>query len=549
MTRREWIGVAAALGAAAQSPNAGEIPAAIIQRYDTAAGRLLEQQVSDPSSPWLGSVPDQYGLHTAASAGGFINTVGAAYLCPTSRYHESAPVFEALRLASTYLHRCQSPDGNISLETTNFNSPPDTGFVVWGVAEIASAARRLGSPELEQLLQPFLLAAAGGMAKGGVHTPNHRWVVSSALAQIHSLWPNPAYIHRIDQWLGEGIDIDEDGQYTERSTTIYNSVCDRAFTLMAVKLNRPELFDPVRRNLAAMLYLLHPGYEVVTEISRRQDLNQRGNMGRYWYPLAVLSRRDGDGRYAVLAEHFHSEYASLGTLLDQPELLDPLPKPSGIPDDYHREYRSLPLVRIRRGLTSASILLQGSSRFFVLHRGAAVVEAVRFASAFFGKGQFVPQAWERHGDTYVLHQDLEAGYYQPLEPLSRVAAGEWGRIRGRRAVSELCRLRQSVAITEMPDGFRLRIQSSGTSGVPIAVEIGLRDGGELQGCESLPDNAWLLRGAAAVYEVAGSRVKFGPGTASHSYVQVRGAEPRLPATSVYLTGQTPFDHTMEFHLS
>ena len=485
----------------------------------------------------------------ANSGGGIVNYAGASYLCPQSRFYHDARAKQAVRLAAEFLVRRQTPDGNIDLETTNFNSPPDTGFVVWNVAEIACAARRLNDAEIESLLKPFLLAAAKGLVKGGVHTPNHRWVVSSALSQIHSLWPDPSYLRRIDQWLAEGIDIDEDGQYTERSTTIYNTVCDRAFTLMAAKLNRPALLDPVRTNLNAMLYLLHPGYEVVTEISRRQDLNQRGDMGRYWYPLATLAIKDQNGQFATLAKHFESGHAALGTILDQPDLLAPLPKPQPVPDNYVRTYKSLPIVRIRRGQTSASILLNNVSRFFAVRRAAAVVEAVRFASAFFGKGQFRAQRWERAGDGYLLTQELDGPYYQPLAPAEHVGPEDWGAARIKRAASEVCKLKQSVAINETDNGFRIRIQSAGTPHVPVSIEIGLREGGQLTGCEPVGPAAHILAGARATYRLGRDTITFGPGAAPHRYVEVRGAEPKLTCTSVYITGLTPFEHTIQFDLS
>ena len=37
-----------------------------------------------------------------------------------------------------------------------------------------------------------------------------------------------------------------------------------------------------------------------------------------------------------------------------------------------------------------------------------------------------------------------------------------------------------------------------------------------------------------------------PGFAEHSYTQVRGAEPKLAGPSVYMTGLTPFDRTIDF---
>jgi hypothetical protein len=541
------VGVAASAAALSAAPV--EVPDAIVRRNDEAVDRLLKQQVTDPASPWRGALPDQYGLHMANSGGGVINYAGASYLSPKSRFHRDPRAKNAIRLAAEFLQRSQSPDGNIDLETTNFNSPPDTGFVVWNVAEIASAARRLRDPEIEAILKPFLMNAARGMTKGGVHTPNHRWVICSALAQIHALWPDPAYVRRIDQWLAEGIDIDEDGQWDERSTTIYNTVSNRAFVLMAAKLGRPQLLDPVRKNLDSMLYLLHPGYEVVTEISRRQDLNQRGNMGRYWYALATLARLDKNGQYQTLAKHFEADYASLGTVLDQPELLEAGPAPAPLPDNYLKTYKTIPLIRVRRGLTSASILTEGTSRFFAFRRGSAVVEAMRFASAFFGKAQFIPSRWERQGDSYVLTQDLEGPYWQPLSPPAPVHAGEWGFSRSKRATSEVAKLRQTATITETPNGFRVRLQSLGTDRVPVAVEIGLRQGGELRGCDKIGDQAWLLRDKEAVFTHEGHRIRFGPGLAVHQWVQVRGAQEKLPHDSVYLTGITPFDHTIEFHLS
>ena len=62
-----------------------------------------------------------------------------------------------------------------------------------------------------------------------------------------------------------------------------------------------------------------------------------------------------------------------------------------------------------------------------------------------------------------------------------------------------------------------------------------------------PDDAFLLPdGAEAVYSRDGDTIRFGPGLAQTRYTQVRGAQPKLSGPSVYLTGYTPFDHTIRF---
>src|SRR5439155_7529963 len=126
----------------------------------------------------------------------------------------------------------------------------------------------------------------------------------------------------------------------------------------------------------------------------------------------------------------------------------------------------------------------GSSRLLTLRCGEAVLEGVRMAAAFFGKGQFIPDAAGKREGTYQFRQSLEAPYYQPLA--EKVTPRTWAESRNRRRQTEVCRLEQSADLKEIEHGFELRLQASGTSGVPLAVELCFREGGRLEGCRALP---------------------------------------------------------------
>jgi len=548
-TRRQLLCTLGGAALAAAAPAAPpEVDAQVVARNDAAVERLLHTQITDPSHPRLGGVPDEYAMFHAGSAGGLIEAAAASWIVPRSKHHASREVLERIRLAAQFLERSQSTEGNIDLLSTNFNSPPDTGFVVHNVATAAALAKMYGAGEMLRTLRPFLVRAAGGMSTGGVHTPNHRWVVCSALAQVNDVFPDAAYTRRIGQWLAEGIDIDEDGQFIERSTVTYNTVTDRAFTVMAAKLKRPELLDPVRRNLQAMAYLLHPDGEVVTEVSKRQDQFVRGTMAGYWFPVNYLAVHDGDRRLAGLARGLAPESARLSALLEYPELAGSLPQAEALPDNYEKWFAAVGLARIRRGRWDATMVLKESSRFFSARNGATVIQAVRFASSFFGKGQFVPDSCVKEGAGYVFRQSLSAPYYQPLAPPQTVDYRNWGALRAKRRQTQVCKLEQMATVVEHKSGFELRLQSSGTPGVPVAVEISLREGGELQGCRPAPTvpDAWVLEKDFATYRVGNDTVRFGPGAAGHLLTQLRGAEAKLPGQSVYLTGYTPFDQTLRF---
>lgn len=546
-TRREAIAMAAAGSAAHSHQTVPDFDPELAARYDKSAEDLLKRQNTNPNDRHRGSMPDETGLYFMGTAAGILETFASAFLCPQSKFHKNKLMIARAGLAAAYLTREQLPDGNAFLPITNFNSPPDTAFIVNGVATTAWNARQYGSQEVFKMVEPFLQKAAGALVRGGVHTPNHRWVVCSALAQLHALFPSPEIVKRIDQWLAEGIDIDSDGQFTERSAYTYNPIVDRSFVIIAKKLNRPELLEPVRRNLNAMLYLIHADYEVVTEFSRRQDLNQRGTIAPYWFSYAHLARTDKNGQFATIANRFAPVAASLGALLEYPELREQGPAPAAVPGNYEKIFPKIGVARIRRGPVSATVL-SGQNRFFLLRHGAAVIGAVRFASAFFGKGQFASETMEQRDGGFYLTQSLSGPYYQPMDPSRRITVDNYDSTRRERKQSEVCRLEQSVFIKESGNGFSVRIQSGGTNDVPLAIEINLREGGKVDGCESLPKvtDGWILPQGFAVYRAGADAIRFGPGAAPHKYTQVRGADVKLPGPSVYITGYTPFDRTLTF---
>jgi len=441
----------------------------------------------------------------------------------------------------------QHPDGTIDLQTTNFNSPPDTGFLVEVLCPALAVLNGLDGAGLQPIrdkLKRFILKAGEALTVGGIHTPNHRWVVCAALARIHALFPNDRYVRRIDQWLAEGIDIDPDGQYTERSTSIYAAVCNRAFLTMARILKREELYEPVRRNLAMTVYYLHPTGEVATEGSRRQDQDQVGYIHPHYMSYRALALKDGDRLFAAVARMIEGTFGSvlsgeLINFLEDPGLKADLPPGSAIPDDYVKIFSHSGLARVRRGDVSATVLALNPT-VLSFRRNIAVLKALRFASAFFGKGQFRGQELEPVPGGYRLSQELSGPYYQPLPPGAARRDGAWTGVDAR-AKSEVQVLRSQVTVTEHKGEFDIQIAIAGTDRVPVAIELAFRKGGELKGVVQVPgaEDSYFLKSGFGEYRIGLNAIRFGPGLWEHGWTQLRGAEPKLHASSVYLTTFTP----------
>jgi hypothetical protein len=149
---------------------------------------------------------------------------------------------------------------------------------------------------------------------------------------------------------------------------------------------------------------------------------------------------------------------------------------------------------------------------------------------------------------HVFRQQLEASYYQPIP--EKGDTNSWSVMRRKRDKSERCRMNYEGRIRETEKGFEVSISAEGTDGVPLAVEINLRGGGEIEGVHPCPgtDDAFFLKEGYANYRVGEDAIRFGPGLNEHAYVQIRGAHGKMPGPSVYITGYTPFRHTLQFEM-
>jgi hypothetical protein len=587
ITRREALGqtlgaVAASASSSAQNPGSGN-PAdegqqmflRLLKANDETVSRMLQQAAG--------------GAAVRVSRGSDLAGLVAAYCAPESSFYRSESLIPRMERSAQTLLDALHPDG--LLDAGNLSSPPDTGFVVEAIAASLEVARRSQDQRLarmQEILGRFLLRVGDALVTGGIHTPNHRWVICAALARIHSLFPSSKYVDRIDDWLGEGIYQDADGLFPERSPN-YARVEVNCFLTMARLLNRPALLEPVRRHLIANLYLMQPDGELETIHSRRQDQERPVHMANFYLQYRYMAIRENNPTWAAAARLIAErpgEGLVEGTnpvlyFLEDPLLRKPLPQGGTIPADYSRVFANSHLVRIRRGERAASIYggndqplgiasgLAHNPTFFNFRNGKAVLNSVRMGGPFFSLGVFRAEGVQVDGPQSVLQQRLEAPYYQPLPKEYRRANGDYpltpvkdGRFWSKldfphRQMSGVQVLDQKVTIVENEGRFELHFEITGHDRVPYAIELAFRPGGQFSGAireavlsgrgGGAEGKAQFLTEGLGTYRVGEAGIEFGPGQADHEVIslsghtyQAHGTVLRTAGHCVYITGYTPF---------
>ncbi|MFP6720808.1 MAG: hypothetical protein VCF25_11195 [Candidatus Poribacteria bacterium] len=303
----------------------------------------------------------------------------------------------------------------------------------------------------------------------------------------------------MEQYLAETIDINADGEYIERSTGVYNAVCNRSLRLAADALNRPDLLEPVRRNLDLSYHMLHADGTVVTSFSQRQDHRTRVvlvNMVDSYYSMA---RRDGNGFYAAVADWCE----------DNPER-------EVLLDSYAKVYPAAKLWRVRRNKTSATTGAGITTPFSAKH-GQVELVSVNFSASYFAIAQFASETFEEvNGKIRMTHESRDQDGRRPSYdmPLGReVTFGGFYNTRKERNTYELPPLLTTLEVEEVDGGFDLHVKSEDYDRVPFQIACDFVPGGELAfdsgTVRGKVNEITLLKQGYATYHISNDAISIG----------------------------------------
>ncbi|GAA2493494.1 hypothetical protein [Streptomyces longisporus] len=464
-----------------------------------------------------------------------VKTLVAAYRSPDSALHGSS---RAVAAATTHLRalRAAQTASGLFAGGDNVQSPPDSAFSVNDVCDAHVLAAGAG-PELREVtaaLAEIAESATTSLLTGGVHTPNHRWELCAALARLHRSFPDERLLDRIEEWLAEGIDIDAEGLYSERSANYAAHVSNPSLLLLATVLSRDDLLDVVERNLATTLDLIRPDGTVETVHSRRQDQNHPFPLAPYLPHYRLLAIRTGRGDFSraarLAAAGGIDDPDLLAETLLTPDLCRVLPTPAA--ETLPRErYLTTARLAARASATAHTVVYGGSDvpehrrirsglacnpTFLRLFAGDAVLDAVRLSRGFFDLGPFRAADMQRLTDhRYRLTETLTAAYYQPLPTHLRRDDAVYrlvdeGRFSAAMAFPDRPRDEVShttqVEVDLRDDGADLRIDISGPR-VPWALEFTFRPGGVPEGATPIGDGRWCLTTGPMTYRVGDDEIR------------------------------------------
>ncbi|MBI1930361.1 hypothetical protein HYR99_39685, partial [Candidatus Poribacteria bacterium] len=346
--------------------------------------------------------------------------------------------------------------------------------------------------ELLEGMETFLRKGMEAIKTKPLFASNHRWVVAAALVEFDKLFVDHSAVLKAEDYLQDGIDINHDGLYSERSP-VYSMLSNAMLLSLAEKLNRPLLLEPVRRSLNFLVHIFHANGEIATEFSHHKAA-ESGMPSGYgvWKKMSII---DHNGYYATAGDLTLTTYLHrLNNGLIRPYLNHPNPnfnKEGGsrffatstigellaieselnndwmtrlpIPHQYEKVYPQSNIARIRSGKLSATII-GDKPLLFALQNGGAIIDGFRIKYAYHGFRDYEPTGLRVDEDVYVTWNEMIQWVVGPTPK--------------RREVMKL-NLQIIVEIERILDEFELRIATSGWERIPLQLEFGLRKQGTL----------------------------------------------------------------------
>lgn len=411
--------------------------------------------------------------------------------------------------AAGRLRELQDPAGTF-YGGDNLNSPPDSAFTIndlaWAHVTLSGAAEAdeaRPAAALLSLLDEVLKNATPALVSGGVHTPNHRWEIASALARLWQARGAAAARSRALQWLAEGVDLQADGMFSERSANYAAHVSVPSLLAIGRILEQDEVIVSADFAVRRQAELTDAEGLVETLASRRQDQFALFDGGALHPWFRAHAARTGDPITARAAQRTsrRTDADAVLTLLalaaEDPLALGPLPMPAANPaldSPEVVELKDSGLVRVDHGRSTTVLfggtdtaeigrVTSGTSSQPVLSRfrGSSLgVQDLRLSRDFFSVGPLRPSAPRPMQDSslsdvpetlrYTLQEQVSAEYFHPLPPVHHSAEGRYGlEFNGRfaaamdfsRRPTDIITLRTWMQVSISPQRLELRWEFEG----------------------------------------------------------------------------------------
>lgn len=526
--------------------------------------KSLQIQILDENSSRYGGFADEHGIVQAKFGIYRVASMAAAYCNPDTAFYHNQLVLERILLGLSYIRRVQHESGLFDYITCNFHSAPDTAFCVKKLLPLYSFLRgkeeaglESGERQIKDKVEEIVQKGAWGLLEGGFHTPNHRWAIASVLMSCWKLFDCDRMRQAAMTYLKEGIDCNEDGEFSEKSAGNYNRINNDAMIMLSEATGDPSYEQYAVRNLKMMLTYWEPDDSIFTANSTRFDKDR-----------------------LIFPKDYYMEYLKMGMKYQIPEFLQmcntifEIVEEKGItsPDfliwfmlepayrrleyegtygtsDYRVFYKESGIARSRQGRFTFTVM-GGKSNFFYLHNGTMKLE-MKVAGSFCEHRAFKSQKMEQLSDReYHLSQVMKGWYYLPFA--EKPDTSDWWKMDN---ASRECKtgpdMHIDVWIKEVENGVDVRVKTSGVEGAPWRIELAFTGGNFLHSdYVDMPlDGREVLVIKQGYTEVTNGRdtLIVGPCFGTHYFTEGKedSEAKSVGATTLYLTDYTGFDRTIE----
>ena len=522
--------------------------------------QFMGSQVGDPASLQYGGIkgdiweakPTIYDLTSAL----------AVYFHKDSCFYKNEQLYAAVNLALNFIERTQREDGSFDYPSCNFKSAADTSFCF---KRLIAAYRLLvkygdSSDEAITVLKEKYLTimhkALDAIREGGFHTPNHRWGIAAALLQGSNLFAEEdgfaaGLKARADQYLAEGIDGDEDGEYAERSTGNYNAVVNNAMMAMYQETGDEAFLGYVERNLSMMLTYMDPDDTIFTQNSTRQDQGKLEYADKYFYQYLYMCSREHCPAFDGAAHKIIKDNMERGDLapdclhivMNHDEMMGYHFKEYGFLEEYRKFFRHAGVLRVRKPSYTYTVL-NGKSAFLYF-KSQGTMLCVKIGESCCDIRNFIPQTIEELPDGCRLEAEAESWYYLPFK--EKQDTSDWWKMdQTKREKLISSRLKTTLEIREKDQGLELHLKAEGLDRLPLRLEIFIPAGVTLEhpafALEAAAGEGMILKDGYLEVHDGSVTMELGPGFGEHSFKgHYSGEEINSAGYTVYANGYTPLE--------